>query len=336
MSAVAFAKAEATSGIVRRESGPGHATGNCVSPKYHYNRGASGGTKMILRFTFPRRASRNTGYLSRPNISICAFAICFLFMSTIQIRAQANDLNVLRTIQEVVQEICQAPNRRGEYVRIEGDGAAGFSIGIRKFVGVAGINANAKFTKEEWDGVRKVLDQNTENANYRDCVTKLTPMFLEKFTKPAKNSRSILREQLPRDIKILGRFVRYTKWLDGSQSCWNGAVCATASLILQNQSDIGFDAAIRHGSTSIGSCLGGEMEAAGLKIYNNNPGWTNNVDFSSASSFVPAAARVPITVKLENCSSSGERNVDVAIAITVVADGHSFDIPLSAFDVPVR
>ncbi len=137
-------------------------------------------------------------------------------------------------------------------------------------------------------------------------------------------------------IKVVGKYVTYTKWLDGTQNCWNGAVCATAAFVIENLSGVGFNAAIKAGSTSIGSCVGHETEAAGLKIYDNNPGWSNNVRLDSAQRFIPPNAKVTVTIKVENCSAPGMRTVDVTVALSVSIDGRTFEIPLSASNVPVQ
>ena len=137
-------------------------------------------------------------------------------------------------------------------------------------------------------------------------------------------------------IKIVGKNVRYSKWLDGSQDCLNGASCATVSFTVQNLSGIGFSAAVKTGSTSIGSCVGNETQAAGINLYDNNPGYTDNVSLKSALRLFPANAKISVTVKVENCATTGAKSVDVAIALTISIDDQVFEIPLSAPDVPVQ
>ena len=132
-------------------------------------------------------------------------------------------------------------------------------------------------------------------------------------------------------IKAAGRFVSY-----GRQNCPMGGLCATASFVIENLSGVGFNAAIKGGSISIGPCVGSEVQAAGLRLYNNAPGWTNNVLFESAQSYIPANAKIPVTVTLDYCSATGGRAVDVSVALTISVDGKAFDIPLSVSDVPVR
>lgn len=274
---------------------------------------------------------------SRGVMVAALFAGMFLFLSTVVVYAQTIDAKGMKAIQEVVQEICQAPNKRGEYLRVEGEGKGSVSIGILRPLGAAGISADANFSKEEWDGVRKVLDQNAENANYRDCVTRLTPLFLDKFGKDAKKSESHTANSIADgSVKILGRSVKYTRWLDGTQSCFNGTQCATAVLILENSSKIGFKAAIKSGSTTVGACVGNETEAGSLKVYDNHPGWTNNVPLHAALRLIPPASRIPLTIKLENCAPTSARSVDISVVLTVQSDDGALDIPLSALDVPVR
>jgi hypothetical protein len=84
-------------------------------------------------------------------------------------------------LREEILKICQNPNEVGTYLKIEGDGKGEVSVGIVKLLGKAGAEAKGNFTKEEWAGVRKVLDQNSENNNFRACVVQLTPLLIDKF-----------------------------------------------------------------------------------------------------------------------------------------------------------
>ncbi len=92
---------------------------------------------------------------------------------------------------------------------------------------------------------------------------------------------------------------------------------------------------IRAGSTSIGSCVGHETHAGGLALYRRQ--FSQVYEQADAKwTFVSVGAKFPLTVKVENCSSGGERLVDVAITLAVSMDRQIFDLPLSALDVPVR
>jgi hypothetical protein len=92
-----------------------------------------------------------------------------------------DSLQILAAIQETVRQICIAPDRRGEYIKVEADGKGDISVEILRVLGKAGAQASARFTKEQWDGVRNVLDQTAENGRYRDCAEKLTPLFVERL-----------------------------------------------------------------------------------------------------------------------------------------------------------
>jgi hypothetical protein len=59
-------------------------------------------------------------------------------------------------------------------------------------------------------------------------------------------------------------------------------------------------------------------------------------DFQGAQRFVPANAKIPVTIKMEHCSFGGAGAVDVAAAMTISVDGSTFDLPISASNVPVQ
>ncbi len=103
--------------------------------------------------------------------------------------------NVFATEDKVVESVravCQSPSQQGKYWNVEGKGDAGANALIR-LIGVS-INGEASFTKGEWEGVQQVLkeQQSADNASYRDCAVKLTPLFLEKFAaaKPVNSSKT--------------------------------------------------------------------------------------------------------------------------------------------------
>jgi hypothetical protein len=124
--------------------------------------------------------------------------------------------------------------------------------------------------------------------------------------------------------------------LDGTQTCWNGDVCAIASIVLGNPTEKGFTAAIRGGSTSIGPCRGSETDATGLDLFDNHPGWNNNVRFEQAKRYISPGETIPITIKLSRCSPPGTRTVDVSITLTIATDSEALKVPLTALNVPVK
>ena len=98
----------------------------------------------------------------------------------------------LDTITQNVKSVCQSPSQVGKYWNITATGKADATGSIR--LASVGVNGEATFTKGEWEGVQQVLkaQQSTDNANYRDCAIKLTPLFLEKFgaTKPTNHNKA--------------------------------------------------------------------------------------------------------------------------------------------------
>jgi hypothetical protein len=94
--------------------------------------------------------------------------------------ANAEKSSISDKITKNIKEICLAPSDKGKYwdTRLKAGGETNVKL---RFLGKA--SAEASFNAGEWEGVQKVLQsqQAHDNANYRDCVKKLTPLFLEKF-----------------------------------------------------------------------------------------------------------------------------------------------------------
>jgi hypothetical protein len=107
--------------------------------------------------------------------------------------AFATDLD---NISKNVQAVCQSPSQQGKYWNVTATGKAGANGTIR--LASVGVNGEATFSKGEWEGVQQVLKahQAGDNASYRICAEKLTPLFLEKFAtatpaaKPAATKKS--------------------------------------------------------------------------------------------------------------------------------------------------
>lgn len=95
--------------------------------------------------------------------------------------AFADDTSILDKITKNIKDVCQSPDSRSSYWDVSAK-AGGGTNKLVKLVGI-GVNAEASFSKKEWDGVQKVLktDQAKDNENYRKCVSTLTPLFLNKF-----------------------------------------------------------------------------------------------------------------------------------------------------------
>lgn len=96
----------------------------------------------------------------------------------------------LDTITQNVKSVCQSPSQAGNYWNVTATGKADAKGNIR--LASVGVNGKATFTQGEWEGVQQVLkaQQSADNANYRDCAVKLTPLFIEKFAASAPAAES--------------------------------------------------------------------------------------------------------------------------------------------------
>lgn len=107
----------------------------------------------------------------------------------------------LQEITKSIQNICQAPTTgTSSYYKIVAKGNTSLKV---RFLGKLG--GEAEFTKEEWEGVQRVLrkDLAGDRKDYRLCVRTLTPTFIIKFTQNVTT--------LEKKIKFSGKLNRNQK-----------------------------------------------------------------------------------------------------------------------------
>jgi hypothetical protein len=93
-------------------------------------------------------------------------------------QVEALDPKDLPALQAAVHEFCVQPDRKGDYLKIEGDLDAGATLKI------VGLGATGKVTKETWDGINQRLDQ--YKTDPRECAISMVGMLAPLLTTPAK------------------------------------------------------------------------------------------------------------------------------------------------------
>ncbi len=113
--------------------------------------------------------------------------ICLILSLVVCSSVFASDIDM---ITQNVKSVCESPSQAGKYWNVTTTGKADAKGSIR--LASIGVNGEATFTKGEWEGVQQVLktQQSADNANYRDCAVKLTPLFLEKFAAPTSPAKA--------------------------------------------------------------------------------------------------------------------------------------------------
>lgn len=88
-------------------------------------------------------------------------------------RAEALDRGDLIALQTTVHELCVHPDRKGSYLKVEGNLSAG------AILKVLGVQAGGKITQEDWEGISQRLDQ--YKTDPRQCamslITTLAPLL---------------------------------------------------------------------------------------------------------------------------------------------------------------
>lgn len=115
------------------------------------------------------------------------FSVIVVFIAGL---SYASESSLMEQATLNVKEVCQAPSDSGKYwdVKLEGGGDAKVKLKLADM----GVSGQAEFSKGEWQGVQRVLQEQQayDSANYRECVKKLTPLFLEKFVPIPEKSQS--------------------------------------------------------------------------------------------------------------------------------------------------
>jgi hypothetical protein len=111
-------------------------------------------------------------------------------------------------------------------------------------------------------------------------------------------------------------------------------------MVLENLSGIGFDAAIKIGSTSVNGCQGIEGNTSGLALASAE-GFRPYVpgDTQSVLTYFPPNGKIVVTIHLNPCQGEAFKNVrstDVGTALVVRSGETAFVLPISASGVPIR
>lgn len=100
-----------------------------------------------------------------------------LLILSYQVATANEHINAVNLITENITKVCDKPDHAGNYwdIKVKGSGEAGIRL---KLLGLGKITGESTFSKGEWEGVQRTVE---DSKDYRYCVEKLTPIFLEKF-----------------------------------------------------------------------------------------------------------------------------------------------------------
>jgi hypothetical protein len=107
-----------------------------------------------------------------------AFVMCNILAGMVVAAGGANALDSkdLGALKDAVHDLCVQPDKKGSYLKIEGDLSAG---AVLKIIGVGG---KGTITKEEWDGINQRLDQ--YKMDPRKCAISILPILLGAMGNP--------------------------------------------------------------------------------------------------------------------------------------------------------
>jgi hypothetical protein len=85
---------------------------------------------------------------------------------------------------DTIRSVCLAPGAQGKYWEVEKTGRSDVNVRLlKKFPGAEG-ESEVRFSQGEWEGVQRVLkeQQAGDNADYRQCVRELSPLFVNRIS----------------------------------------------------------------------------------------------------------------------------------------------------------
>ncbi|THB72822.1 MAG: hypothetical protein D6B28_04865 [Gammaproteobacteria bacterium] len=105
------------------------------------------------------------------NGAVVALAVLFSAL----VNANEGDGNIAQ-ITENIMKVCDKPENAGSYwdIKVSSDGEADIKLKLADI----GVTGEAAFSKVEWDGIQKTVE---DNKDYRECVKDLAPIFVKKF-----------------------------------------------------------------------------------------------------------------------------------------------------------
>jgi len=83
-----------------------------------------------------------------------------------------------------VTSVCRAPGEQGKHWEVEAIGKGNVNLRLLKNSPETGVEGKVRLSKGEWEGVQRVLRQHqaSDNADYRQCVKALTPLFVNRIS----------------------------------------------------------------------------------------------------------------------------------------------------------
>lgn len=121
-------------------------------------------------------------------------------------------------LQAAVHEMCVQPDRKGDYLKVEGN------LEVGAILKITGVNGAGAVTKEQWDGISATLKSSVDP---RVCAITLVGMLIPAMTPHDCTERTIL--QYGRELDV----VRTSPEMGGghNQSEW----CTTAINMLRGE-----------------------------------------------------------------------------------------------------
>jgi hypothetical protein len=101
--------------------------------------------------------------------------VSFGYAAMATVPARALDANDLQALTASVHDMCVQPDRKGSYMKIDGDLSGGATLTV------VGVKAEGKITKEDWDGINQRLDQ--YKTDPRACAVSIIGVLLPAFNK---------------------------------------------------------------------------------------------------------------------------------------------------------
>lgn len=84
-----------------------------------------------------------------------------------------------KEVVDAIRNVCHAPGEQGKYWEVETTGKGDVNLKLLNNLPGSWLESRVKFSRSEWEGVQRVLKEHqaSDNADYRQCVKALAPLF---------------------------------------------------------------------------------------------------------------------------------------------------------------
>jgi len=203
-----------------------------------------------------------------------AFLALVLVNVPIGLSAQTQQLDsaALQQLTQAVHSMCVQPDRRGDFLHLDGNLDAGASLAI------AGVSGQGKVSKEDWDGINQRLDQ--YKTDPRDCAVQVLKILVPSFIRPPASPPPVVNP--PALPPSYAESYSFPTNLNPSGDNW---------LALRTDPGPGGVRTMKMGPDTLFTVLGEQGDWARVRLRTGETGWAAKAYIGCCKNAAPPAAQ---------------------------------------------